>query len=292
MKHSAETTAERATAPARAGIANLLTIAGIDPSGGAGALADIKTFSALGGYGCAVICALTAQNTRQVTGIQEVPPAFIRQQLDTLFEDVRIDYAKIGMLGNAAAAQAVAGVLAPRLADGSLPGCVVDPVMVAKAGDILLPADAIQALIESVLPLATVLTPNLPEAAILVGRRAPENLHEMRQMAEATRQLLTGDGQRWVMLKGGRLPGDPVDLLFDGEQMIELAAQRVDTRSLHGTGCTLAAALTALIPHAADIPAAARAARNYLLDALRHAARLNVGRGFGPVHHFHALWRD
>lgn len=277
-------------------VSNLLTIAGIDPSGGAGIMADVKTFSALGGYACAVVCALTAQNTQHVTGIHEVPPSFIKLQLDTLFSDVRIDYAKIGMLGNAAAAQAVADTLKPLLASGQLPGCVFDPVMISKGKDILLPMDAIQALVDHVLPLATVITPNLPEAAILVGRRAPENLDEMRVVAEHVRKLLTGEGQRWVFLKGGHLSSDPIDLLYDGDQMIELPAARVDTRNLHGTGCTLATALTALIPQSPDVPTAARAAKDYLLKALQASDQLSVGRPdtpnhHGPIHHFHHFWR-
>ncbi|MDO5103188.1 MAG: bifunctional hydroxymethylpyrimidine kinase/phosphomethylpyrimidine kinase [Lautropia sp.] len=276
-------------------VANLLTIAGIDPSGGAGIMADVKTFSALGTYACAVVCALTAQNTQHVSGIHEVPPSFIKLQLDTLFSDVRIDYAKIGMLGNAAAAKAVADTLAPLLASGQLPGCVLDPVMISKGKDILLPMDAIEALVDFVLPLATVITPNLPEAAILVGRRAPENLDEMRVVAEHVRKLLGSDGQRWVLLKGGHLTSDPVDLLYDGEQMIEMPAVRIDTRNLHGTGCTLAAALAALIPQSPDVPTAARAAKDYLLKALQASDQLSVGRPdipnhHGPVHHFHQLW--
>ncbi|MDO4906106.1 MAG: bifunctional hydroxymethylpyrimidine kinase/phosphomethylpyrimidine kinase [Lautropia sp.] len=277
-------------------IANLLTIAGVDPSGGAGVLADIKTFSALAGYGCAVITALTAQNTRQVTGIYEVPSSFIKQQIDTLFSDVRIDYAKIGMLGNAAVARAVADSVRPLLADGRLPGCVLDPVMISKGGDLLLEMEAIHALVDLVLPLATLITPNLPEGAILVGRRAPENVAEMRVMAEALHKLLPDDQPRWVMLKGGRLPGDPLDLLFDGERMIELPGRRVETRNLHGTGCTLAAALTALIPRSADVPVAAEAARSYLVKTLEASSRLTVGHpdghGHGPVHHFHSLWKS
>lgn len=276
-------------------IANLLTIAGVDPSGGAGVLADVKTFSALGAYGCAVLCALTAQNTQQVTGIHEVPSDFIKLQIDTLFNDVRIDYAKIGMLGNAAAAHAVADAITPLLAAGSLPGIVFDPVMVSKGGDMLLPVDAMQALIDRVLPLASVVTPNLSEAAVMVGSRAPDNLQEMREIVERVHRLLPTDGQRWVLLKGGHLSADPVDLLHDGDQLIEIPAQRVDTRNLHGAGCTLSAALAALIPQSPDVPTAARAAKDYLVKAMQASGRLSVGQAdapnyHGPTHHFHAWW--
>ena len=229
-------------------IPNLLTVAGVDPSGGAGVLADIKTFSALGAYGCAVICALTAQNTRAVTGIEGVSTDFIRLQIDTLFDDVRIDSAKLGMLGTAAIARTVADALGPLLASGQLPALVVDPVMVSKGGDVLLPADAIRMLTEAVLPLATVITPNLPEAALLLDQSAPDDVAGMRRMAERLRRLLADADGRWVLLKGGHLPGNPVDLLFDGDRMIQLDGPRIDTDNLHGTGCTLSAALAALIP--------------------------------------------
>ena len=175
-------------------IPNLLTVAGVDPSGGAGVLADIKTFSALGAYGCAVICALTAQNTRAVTGIEGVSTDFIRLQIDTLFDDVRIDSAKLGMLGTAAIARTVADALGPLLASGQLPALVVDPVMVSKGGDVLLPADAIRMLTEAVLPLATVITPNLPEAALLLDQSAPDDVADMRRMLQQGVASLGMDG--------------------------------------------------------------------------------------------------
>lgn len=276
-------------------VPNLLTVAGVDPSGGAGVLADIKTFSALGVYGCAVVCALTAQNTRAVTAIEAVSPVFIQQQIDTLFDDLRIDSAKLGMLGSALVARTVADRLEPLLAAGRLPTLVVDPVMVSKGGDVLLPADAIRMLIEAVLPLATVITPNLPEAALLLAQRVPEDVVAMRRMAQQLRRLLADDERRWVLLKGGHLPGDPVDLLFDGDRMIELAGPRIQTDNVHGTGCTLSAALAALIPQTDSVPDAAAAARDYLSGALSAAGQLTVGqrihgRGHGPVHHFYHLW--
>jgi hydroxymethylpyrimidine/phosphomethylpyrimidine kinase len=275
--------------PAR--IPNVLTIAGVDPSGGAGILADLKTFSALGAYGTGVIAALTAQNTRNVTGIHGVPPEFVRLQLDTLFADVRIDAAKIGMLGTAAITRAVADGLAAPIRKG-LAHLVVDPVMIAKSGDALLAPDATAMLIDAVLPLASVITPNLPEAGVLLRRSAPAGLAEMRRAAEDLRRLLPSTGERWVLVKGGHLAGAPVDILHDGDRMLELPSERVPTRNTHGTGCTLSAAIAALLPQRDDVAVAIRDAKQYLTRALVEADRLEVGdgAGHGPVHHFHRWW--
>jgi len=268
-------------------IPNTLTIAGVDPSGGAGVLADIKTMSALGAYGTAVIAALTAQNTQGVTGVCPVPPEFVAQQIDTLFADVRIDAVKIGMLGQ----QAVTRVVAERLAHWKPPHIVLDPVMVAKSGDTLLEKAAISELRESLLPAATVTTPNLPEAGVLLGMPPADTVRDMRRMAERLRRLLADDGRRWVFLKGGHLPGnDTIDVLHDGDVMIELPGRRIETRNTHGTGCTLSAALAALLPRVADVPEAARRAKAYLVQAIAQSGQLQVGSGHGPVHHFHALW--
>lgn len=268
-------------------IPNALSIAGVDPSGGAGVLADVKTMSALGAYGCAVVAALTAQNTQGVTGISAVPAAFVAQQIDTLFADVRIDAVKIGMLGQ----QPVITAVAERLAHWNPPHLVVDPVMVAKSGDLLLEREAVGAMREALLPLTTLLTPNLPEAGVLLEERPVETLKEMRRVAERLRNRMTHSGHRWVMLKGGHLPGEEaIDLLHDGDRMIELTAHRLDTRNTHGTGCTLSAALAALLPQCADVPDAARRAKAYLSEAIRHADRLDAGSGHGPVHHFHGWW--
>ncbi len=269
---------------------NALSIAGIDPSGGAGLFADLKAFSALGAYGAGVVAALTAQNTQGVAGVHGVPPAFVRLQLDTLFADVRIDAAKIGMLGTSAIAIAVAEGLLPPISAGRLPHLVVDPVMVAKSGDTLLGREAIATLIEAVLPLATVVTPNLPESGVLLGERPADTVKEMRRAAERLRRLLRDDGRRFVLLKGGHLSGDAIDLLFDGDRMIELSAPRIATRNTHGTGCTLSAAIAALLAHGAEPEAAVRRAKQYLTEALRQADRLDVGAGHGPVHHFHGWW--
>lgn len=271
-------------------IANALSVAGVDPSGGAGIFADLKAFSALGAYGCGVVAALTAQNTQAVTGIHAVPPEFVRLQLDTLFADVRIDSAKIGMLGTAPIARAVAEGLAKPVAAGAPAHVVVDPVMVAKSGDLLLARDAATMLVDAILPLATLITPNLPEAGELLRARPPESLREMHRAAERLRRMLADDGHRWVLLKGGHLPGDAVDVLHDGDTMIELPAPRIETRNTHGTGCTLSAAIAALLPQGDDVPGTVRRAKAWLTDAIRRSGELSVGRGHGPVHHFHHVW--
>lgn len=266
---------------------NTLTIAGVDPSGGAGILADIKAMSALGAYGTAVVAALTAQNTQGVTGIAPVPPAFVAQQIDTLFSDVRIDAVKIGMLGQ----QPVTRAVAERLAHWKPAHIVLDPVMIAKSGDALLEKPAIAELRESLLPLATVMTPNLPEAGVLLGTSPVESLKDMRRMAERLRRLMNDDGHRWVFLKGGHLPGnDTIDVLHDGDKLIELPGQRIATRNTHGTGCTLSAALAALLPQTDSFPEAAQRAKDYLVSAILRADDLAVGHGHGPVHHFHQWW--
>jgi hydroxymethylpyrimidine/phosphomethylpyrimidine kinase len=276
----------------KAPIPNVLSIAGVDPSGGAGVLADVKTFSALGAYGCGVVAALTAQNTQAVTGVHTPPVDFLQLQIDTLFSDVRIDAVKLGMLGTADIVRTVAD----RLSHFKAQHVVCDPVMVAKSGDHLLARSAVAMLREALLPASFMITPNLPEAGVLLESRAPESVKEMYRAAERLRDMLPTASERWVLLKGGHLPGSELmDLLFDGDRMIELPAQRIDTGNTHGTGCTLSSAIAALLPQRADalrpVEAAVREARAYLLRAIAASAALTVGLGHGPVHHFHALWR-
>lgn len=265
-------------------IPNVLSIAGVDPSGGAGLLADLKTFSALGAYGTGVVAALTAQNTQGVTGLQPVPAAFIAQQIDTLFADVRIDAVKLGMLGDAEVVTTVAAALrrhAPR-------HLVLDPVMISTSGHRLLTADAIDALRRELLPLASIITPNLPEAEVLLNCPPLRTVADMRRAARELRQL----GPRLVVLKGGHLDGAAsIDILDDGATTVELTAPRIATRNTHGTGCTLSAAITALLPRHASPLEAIRAAKTYLTAALAAADQLEVGHGHGPVHHFHAFWQ-
>jgi hydroxymethylpyrimidine/phosphomethylpyrimidine kinase len=266
-------------------IPNLLTLAGIDPSGGAGIFADIKTFSALGTHGMGVVVALTAQNTQGVTGVQLVPAAFVTQQIDTLFADVRIDAAKVGMLANAELVATVASGVRRH----QMRRLVVDPVMVSKSGHPLLQPDAVEALRRELFPLAEIITPNLPEAAVLLDRPEPQSIDEMRT---AARDLLRF-GARYVLLKGGHLAGEEsIDILDDGTTQTEFRAPRIATRNTHGTGCTLSAALAALLPQRTTIAEAVRDAKAYLTAAIAAADQLSVGHGHGPVHHFHALWRS
>lgn len=268
-------------------IPNVLSIAGVDPSGGAGILADVKAFCALGAYGCAVIAALTAQNTQAVTAVEIPSTDFLRAQIDTLFADVKIAAVKTGMLANPAIVQTVAEGLARH----KTAHVVVDPVMVAKSGDKLLSDAAVSMVREALLPQSTVLTPNLPEAAVLLDANHPETVREMYKLAERLRRLLPDSGERWVVLKGGHLPGNALtDLLFDGDRMIELQDARIETKNTHGTGCTLSAAIAALLPQHADAVSAIQAARAYLREAISQSGRLQVGSGHGPVHHFHAWW--
>ncbi|MGP1395243.1 MAG: bifunctional hydroxymethylpyrimidine kinase/phosphomethylpyrimidine kinase [Inquilinaceae bacterium] len=264
-------------------IPNVLTIAGTDPSGGAGIQADLKAFSALGTYGMAAITALVAQNTQGVDRILDVPADFVAAQIDTLFADVRVDAVKIGMINTAEVAAAVADRLRHHR-----PGIVVlDPVMVAKSGDRLLARDAVDMVRDALVPLATIITPNLPEAGVLLGSDPPESLEAMEDAARALHRL----GPRHVLLKGGHLTGGASpDLLFDGETLTAFPADRIDTANTHGTGCTLSAAIAALLPRRPSMAAAVADAKDYLTEALRRGGDLDVGHGHGPVHHFHALW--
>lgn len=268
-------------------IPNTLSIAGIDPSGGAGVLADVKAMSALGAYATAVVAALTAQNTKGVVSIYPVDPAFIKQQIDVLFADVRIDAVKIGMLGQ----QLVIRTVIESLSQWQPKHIVLDPVMVAKSGDHLLEKAATAEMREGLVPLATMITPNLPEAAVLLAMRPADTVKEMYGAAEKLRRLMADQGERWVFLKGGHLPGSEcTDLLYNGDKMIEMPAQRIETKNTHGTGCTLSAALAALLPQHDTAIDAAKAAKVYLYQAIARSGDLEVGSGHGPVNHFHTWW--
>jgi hydroxymethylpyrimidine/phosphomethylpyrimidine kinase len=267
----------------RGGARVALTIAGSDSGGGAGIQADLKSFSALGVYGASVITALTAQNTLGVQGIEPIDPAFVRRQMDSVFSDLRIDAVKIGMLGGPDTVAAVAdGLLAWRP-----PNIVLDPVMVAKGGDRLLRDEAVAALRERLLPLADLVTPNLPEAGALLDRPAPTGQARMVEAAAGLRAL----GPAAVLLKGGHLGTEASpDLLDTGAERIWLEAPRIATRHTHGTGCTLSAAIAALLAVGRSLPAATGEAKAWLTQALLAADALRLGHGIGPVHHFHALW--
>ena len=263
-------------------IPNVLTIAGTDPTGGAGIQADLKAFSAHGAYGMSVVTAVVAQNTRGVGSIVAMEPEFVAEQIAAVFEDVRVDAVKIGMVANADIADAITQSL------DKYTQCpvVLDPVMVAKSGDHLMKQDDVEAIRERLVPRATLITPNLPEASVLLGRDVEmSSLEEMHASLEQLRAL----GSEWVLLKGGHLGGEESIDILTGHETVELTAPRVDTINDHGTGCTLSAAIAALLPRHGYIDAV-RQAKKYLTAALRHADELEVGSGHGPVHHFHALW--
>lgn len=267
-------------------IPNVLTIAGTDPSGGAGIMADLKTFSALGGYGCAVVTAVVAQNTQGVAAVTPMSASQVRTQLENLLEDVRIDALKIGMLGSSAVIETVADVLGNHPALRDVPR-VLDPVMVATSGDRLIDTDAVEALRDVLVPLVDVITPNLAEAAVLL------DLEETPVSADARLASRLTELGAGAMLKGGHDGGAmSTDVLLVDGVVTELAEPRVQTRHTHGTGCTLSAAMAALRPQRDSWQDATRDAKTYLTAALTAADRLTVGTGagHGPVHHFHAWW--
>ncbi|WP_435978857.1 bifunctional hydroxymethylpyrimidine kinase/phosphomethylpyrimidine kinase [Psychrobacter sp. DM4] len=259
-------------------IANILTIAGTDCTGGAGIQADIKAISANGGYAMSVITAVVAQNTQGVQQIQMLPTQMVRAQIDSVFSDVRVDAVKIGMLGSADIINCVSDALAkyqPKKV-------VLDPVMVAKSGDRLLDADALSAM-RKLLPLVGLITPNLPEAADLLGEEEAKDRNEM--LAQAGRLSVP------TFLKGGHLQqDDSPDLLYvDGaHQWFE--SVRINTKNSHGTGCTLSAAIATYWGRGDDLDVACAKAKTYLTGALQHADKLDVGQGQGPVHHFHEFY--
>lgn len=254
---------------------SVLAIAGSDPSGGAGVQADLKTYAALGVYGMAAITALTAQNTVGVAGVHAVPPEFIALQIDAVVSDIPPDAVKTGMLASAD----IVRVVADKAREHNFRNLVVDPVMVAKSGDSLLAEDAVRAVRDELLPLATVVTPNLPEAAALLGRPV-DSLEAMREAARAIHSL----GAANVVVKGGHLEGETlIDILFDGERLHEFSGPQVQTRNTHGTGCTFSSAIAAYLALGETVPEAVRKAKDYLTGALQHA--YDTGKGHGSVNH-------
>ncbi|MDE1477030.1 bifunctional hydroxymethylpyrimidine kinase/phosphomethylpyrimidine kinase [Xenorhabdus bovienii] len=262
---------------------NSLTIAGTDPSGGAGIQADLKTFSALGAYGTTVITALVAQNTMGVQSVYDIDPRFVAEQLESVLSDVRMDSIKIGMLSNVANVN----VVAEALNRYPVPHIVLDTVMVAKSGDPLLSPEAITTMVEQLLPNVSLITPNLPEAAAILKCNIAGTEGEMLQQG---RELLSM-GCQAALLKGGHLVNEESpDWLFTAEGEWRFTAPRINTRHTHGTGCTLSAALAALRPRYPDWKNTLPAAKTYLQNALAQADTLDVGKGIGPVHHFHQWW--
>ncbi len=262
-----------------------LTIAGSDSSGGAGIQADLKTFTALSVYGASVLTALTAQNTRGVDDVLAVPPAFVTAQLNSVLTDLEVGAAKTGMLANAGIILAVAEALETH---PDIP-LICDPVMVATSGDVLLEPEAIDALKARLIPRAALITPNIPEAARLLGHGEAGDLDEMARQAEELRGLGCGA----VLLKGGHGSGETaVDLLVHSGGVVKLEAPRIATRNTHGTGCTLAAAIAALMAAGAPLEQAVRRAKMYVWRALEAGADLRIGHGSGPVDHLFAIRRQ
>jgi len=260
-----------------------VTLAGSDSGGGAGIQADLKTFSALGVYGASAITALTAQNTKGVTAIHDVPAEFVAAQIDAVFSDLDVSAVKIGMVSQ----RGVIETIAAGLARWRQRRVVLDPVMIATSGDKLLAPDAVDVLRRVLMPMAVVITPNLPEAAALLDAPLAHTETAMRAQGE---RLLTL-GARAVLLKGGHADGaESVGLLIEPTAFTRLAADRIATANTHGTGCTLSSAIAAGLAKGLDLVAAAREAKVYVSEAIAASMRLRVGSGHGPVHHFHRWW--
>ena len=260
-------------------IPKALTIAGSDSGGGAGIQADLKTFSAFRVFGMSVLTAVTAQNSLGVQGVENLPPAFVALQLRSVLSDFGADAAKCGMLSTAPIIEAVAA----ELRNHKIEKLVVDPVMVAKSGDTLLQADARNVLVDSILPLALVVTPNLPEAEVLAG--IPVTQRE--DMEEAARRI-HALGPRYVLIKGGHLKGDAVDVLWNGREATEFRTPRVDSSNTHGTGCTLSAAIAAGLARGQALGDSIRSAKAYVTRAIREG--FQAGRGVGQLRHFIPDW--
>lgn len=258
----------------------VLTIAGSDCSGGAGIQADLKTFSAHGVFGMSVIVSVVAENTSRVIDIQDITPEMIEKQIDAVFEDIEVDAVKVGMLSTPECMRAVAG----KLRQYKPEHVVIDPVMYAKNGCPLMDPSAVDALIETILPLADVLTPNISEAERITGM-------EIRSVAdmEAAARKIHDMGSQSVVVKGGHAIGNALDVLFDGKQMHHFETQRIDTKNTHGTGCTFSSAVASQLALGMDICKAVEKAKVYVTTAISHS--LAIGKGCGPTHHFYELYR-
>jgi len=258
----------------------VLTIAGSDSGGGAGIQADLKTITALGGFGMSVLTALTAQNTLGVQGIHEVPFEFVETQFDSVAADIGIDAAKTGMLSNSE----IMKIVAKKIREYPVEKLVVDPVMVAKGGAMLIREEAKRTLIDELLPLAFVITPNIPEAEELTGM-AISSVDDMRNAAEAINRM----GARNVFVKGGHLSGEAIDILYDGNTFHELVAERIETKDTHGTGCTVSAAIATGLAQEMNVLDAVKRAKDYITTAIRFSLR--IGQGHGPTNHMAYVFR-
>ena len=258
-----------------------LTIAGSDSCGGAGIQADLKAFSANGVYGMSVITAVTAQNTQGVFDVQDILPSLIANQIKAVMDDIRVDAIKIGMVSRPETIE----IIAQTLKKYPLPPLVIDPVMISKSGYDLLQPEAKKALIETLLPMATIITPNLPEAEVIVGY----TIDTIELMKKAAIDLHTL-GCRYVLVKGGHLANDATDVLYDGEQFYMLEAKRLVSINTHGTGCTLSSAIAANLAKGVHVKEAVEMAKAYITEAIGFGFPL--GHGVGPVHHFYRLYKD
>jgi len=262
-------------------IRKALTIAGSDSGAGAGIQADLKTFAALGVYGTSAITAITAQNTVGVRQVLALNPKLVAAQIDAVISDIGAHALKTGMLANAA----IIDVVANKLREYRLKNLVVDPVMVATSGDLLIKKNAVAALRSKLIPLAAVVTPNLPEAAELTGM----TLRNADQIRDAAKRIVDM-GARSVLIKGGHLKGPAVDLFYDGKNFRALTAPRIRTQNTHGTGCTLSAAIAAYLASGESVESSVMAAKKFITAAIK--ASFSIGAGHSPVHHFHRFWKN
>lgn len=259
----------------------VLTIAGSDCSGGAGIQADLKTFAAHGVYGMSVIISVVAENTFRVIDIQDITPELIEKQIDAVFEDIGADAVKVGMLSQPCCMEAVAR----KLKEYKPRNVVIDPVMVAKNGCPLMDPDAVGTLIRDIIPLADILTPNIPEAEKIAGMKI-ESTKDMEKAAKQIREL----GAKNVLIKGGHASGDALDVLYDGEQFYHYSTERIHTKNTHGTGCTYSSAIASNLALGFALPEAVKRAKDYITMAIRHS--LDIGKGCGPTHHFYELYQN
>ncbi len=257
----------------------VLTIAGSDSSGGAGIQADLKTFSAHGVYGLSVITAITAQNTQKVMDVLDIDPKMIGKQIDAIFDDMVVDAVKIGMVSQISSICEITG----RIKKYRPPNIVLDPVMISKSGYSLLQPEAVNILIEELLPLAYLVTPNIPEAEQIANIK----IHDVLDMEKAAKIIYTM-GPMNVLVKGGHLSGASTDILFDGEKVTQLTEERIQTKNTHGTGCTLSSAIASNLALGMDSVCAVENAKKYITMTIRYS--LNIGKGNGPTNHFYELY--
>lgn len=259
---------------------NVLTIAGSDSCGGAGIQADLKTFSALGTYGMSVITAVTAQNTQGVLDVQDITPDIVEKQIEAIFDDINVDAVKIGMVSNSNTIKTIA----KNLRKYNVKNIVLDPVMISKSGYDLLKPEAKSALIDELIPLATIITPNIPEAEEISEIKI-NNIDDMKKAANKIYKM----GPKFVLVKGGHLSDTADDVLFDGKDIKILRGDRFKTKNTHGTGCTLSSAIASYIALGYSVYDAVKLAKDYITTAIKHS--FSIGKGHGPTHHFYSLYK-